>query len=654
MSLIFGIASRAGAPIAAEWLVAAKHAVEAWPADRSQTIDEPRLAAFCKQMDTTPWAVRSQPIVADDAATVLFDGRLDNRAELADKFGLDSVEVMSDAQLVLASWHRFGQQLAEHLIGDFAIAILDHDSGDLVLVRDHLGVRPLFVIRNEDYVAFSSAMPPLLALPFCDTRWNLEWMVDYLEEVKPDAEYTAYRGISAVPPAHVVRFGRSAEERHRFWSFPVDAELLDIDLDQAISKAGELFERAVADRLVTGRGRIGCELSGGLDSSSIAAVAADQLSRRDERLIGVTQSTQEDFQRRYAMLSEGHFADAVYARYPQIERLNVDNRTDNVLDMLTGTIARHGVPPRNDFNGLASEAPDLLADRGARVLLSGFGGDQMVTANAGALAESLVAEGDWLSTFRLLASGSGRKRTLATIMRQVPILRALVPARKSARRTTPYLASEKARKAAGYPARADLHSWPAWAGTFRQRDAHNLARPVMAYRLQDSQVGAGARGVEYRYPMLDVRLIEFVHRLPAAYRNSAGEPRRLIRLLMRGRLPEKVRQRRDKFGMTVPGVFVNVLQHSLALRDHIAAMARDPVLTDYADYDEVLAALDATLAHGEFPKMETIKGGNPHYRRADHGQVLRVALLGLWYQQGTGEPADLAIPPATANSRSLR
>lgn len=654
MSLIFGIASRGSAPIASEWLAAAKEAVEGWPADTSQTIDTPHLAAFCKQMDTTPWASHSQPIVADDAATVLFDGRLDNRTELADLLGLGSVETMSDAQVILAAWYHLGQELAEHLIGDFAIAVHDRDSGDLVLIRDHLGVRPLFVLQNDDFVAFSSAMPPLLALPFCDRRWNLEWVVDYLEEVKPDAEYTAYRGITAVPPAHVVRFRRSGQERRRFWALPVAADPLDIELDEAISAAGKLFERAVADRIVTGKGRIGCELSGGLDSSSIAAVAADQLSLRNERLIGVTQSTQEDFQRRYAMLSEGHFADAVYARYPQIERINVDNRTDSLLDMLAGTIERHGVPPRNDFNGLASEAPDLLAERGARVLLSGFGGDQMLTANAGALAESLVAEGDWLSLVRLLARGGGRKRTLATIMRQVPILRSLVPARKPAKRTAPHLASERARTAAGYPGRADLHLWPAWAGTFRQRDAHNLSRPVMAYRLQDSQVGAGARGVEYRYPLLDIRLIEFVHRLPAAYRNCAGEPRRLIRLLMRGRLPEQVRQRRDKFGMTVPGVFVNVLRHSLALRDHIAAMARDPVLADYAIYEEVLAALDATLAHGEFPKMESIKGGNPHYRRADHGQILRLALLGLWYRQGTGEPADLLVSPAMQNTRPLR
>lgn len=633
MTLIFGIVSRRSYDIPPGWLTMAQRAAAAWPSDETARHEDKRFAFLLRQRRTTPHAHLSPPIVTGDGHAVLFDGRIDNRSALAREIGFGDPDGASDGQLVHAGWCALGERLPERLIGDFAIAVRDGASGDLLIIRDQVGARPLFLAETPDYIAFASAMPPLLALPFVDQRANPQWTVDYLEEVKPDAEYCAVRGIRAVPSATILRLrAQGPTVRRRYWHLPAIERPEKIDHQDAVAYTRKLLRQAVNCRLA-GVGRTASELSGGLDSSSIAVIAAELLAERGQRLYGVTQAMSHDFVEQFATLSEARYADAVYAAYPAIERLEVFNSTESLLDRLSETIDRHGAPPRNDFNGIANEAPDLLSQRGARVLLSGFGGDQLVTTGSASLPESMWAEGEWGQLVRLLMRSGARKRTLRAIFSRLPGLDALISPERPLQSPSPHLASDSARRATGYPGRADLHPAPPWQGTLQRRDEDFFRRPVMSYRLQDSQVGVGVRGIEYRYPLLDVRLLEFAHSLPSIFRMSSNSPRRLIRDVMAGKLPELVRQRRDKFGMTVPGVFVNVTRHAAELRAYIAGMATDPNLREYACYDDVLSALDMTLRVGEFPKETSVMAGEARYTGATHGQIVRLAMLGLWLRR---------------------
>ncbi len=641
MSLIFGLVARGLPDIPPAWPNMVEAAAEAWPSDETARHGDHRSAFLVRQRRTTPHAHLSPPIITRAGDIVLFDGRIDNRAAFARAIGFGDPNGASDTELAFAGWRRLGDRLVEHLVGDFAIAVRDETTGDLILMRDRIGVRPLFLAESADYIAFASAIAPLLALPFVDRRANPQWLVDYLEEVKPDAEYGAVRGIRAVAPATIVRLRANGQTvRRRYWQLPHIDRPDKIDGRDAVMQTRTLLYQAVNCRLA-GVGGTASELSGGLDSSSIAVIASDQLAQRDQRLIGVTQAMPPDFAERFAVLSEARYADAVYEAYPAIDRLDVFNATDSLLDRLSETIERHGAPPRNDFNGIATEAPDLLAQRGVRVLLSGFGGDQLVTTGSASLPESLLAEGEWGELLRLLSRSGARKRTLRALLSRVPGLNALM-SKGPPQRPSPHLASTAARNATGYPGRADLHPMPPWQGNLQSRDEDYFRRPVMGYRLQDSQVGAGVHGIEYRYPLLDVRLLEFVHSLPTVVRMSSASPRRLIRDVMAGSLPELVRQRRDKFGMTVPGIFVNIIRHAAELRAYIADMAADPILGEFARYDDVLAALDKTLREGEFPKDTSIMAGEARYKGATQGQVVRLAMLGIWLRRNGQSELSLA------------
>lgn len=631
MSLLFALIVPPGTQLLPDWLAAAAAAAD-WPADRVTQRQELSAAFLIRQRFAT--SHRGDAMIQRGGHTLLFDGRLDNRAELASALALGDPAATSDSELAFAAWQRWGERLPEHLLGDFAVVIHAAD-GSVTLLRDHVGVRPLFIAQGQGFLAVASAMPPLLALSCVDRRANLLWAADYLEEVKPDPRYTAYFGIAAVPPARLLHFASAAATpaEHRFWQLPADPPRIALDYPEAVAEARRLFDRAVADRLA-GHGRTASELSGGLDSSAISVSAQALLATRGDTLLGLTQAMQPHFAERYHSLSEGHFADAVYARCPAIERLDVSNEVPSLLAVLRASLERHGAPPRNDFNAFASEATAQLQARDVRVLLSGFGGDQLVTSNASALEATLLREHRWTALARRLLEQGDRLGALRLLVSE---LRGSGSRREVHR---PALASPALLAAAGYPARAALHAAPPSHGTLEQRDCAFLERPVMGWRLQDSQVGAGAHGVEYRYPMLDVRLLEFVHALPVEYRLQPGRRRRLIRDMMGSELPDKVRERRDKFGLTVPGVFSNVVDHADELADYLTAMRSQPATRDLAEYAPALRGLQVAREQGQFPKEIAVQAGEP-YSGVRQGQVLRLAMLGLWQESGLGEPLQL-------------
>ncbi|MCB2067467.1 MAG: hypothetical protein KDE15_12610 [Erythrobacter sp.] len=638
MSLLFALVAQPSARLPADWPAMAAQSAAAWPADRVDETTHSQAAFLVRQRFAT--AHRGKAMVQQDGHTLLFDGRLDNRADLAAALGLGDGVALSDAELAFATWQRHGERLPEHLLGDFAIISHAADGG-VTLIRDHTGVRPLFFAQGQGFLAVASAMPPLLALPFVDRRASVEWAADYLEEVKPDPRYTACRGIAIVPPARALHFASAAAPpvERRYWQLAADPPRPSLTYGEAVDEARRLFDRAVADRLA-GHGRTASELSGGLDSSGIAVTAQAQLAQRGEVLLGLTQALRPQFADRYRPMSEGHFADAVYGHCPQIERLDLGNAVPSLLDVLRESLHRHGAPPRNDFNGFASEAPAQLYARDVRVLLSGFGGDQVVTNNAHALEASLLHQHRWLALARHLLRYPQRRQALRRLVSE---LRS-TPARKNLQR--PRVASPQLLAAAGYPARDALHQFPPARGPLVQRDCRFLDRPVLAWRMQDSQVGAGALGVEYRYPMLDVRLLEFVHALPVEYRLQPGRLRRLFRDMMGERLPELVRERRDKFGLTVPGVFSNVVEHAGELAAYLGARASDPATCHLGNYVPMLHALQIACDSGEFPKDTAVKAGET-YSGARQGQVLRLAMLALWQESGLAEP--LALPAGQPN-----
>ena len=214
----------------------------------------------------------------DDGLVITAGARLDNREEL---FGALDVEpgeraTMPDSTLVLRAYRRWGTECADRLLGDWSFAIWDRRRRRLSLARDHHGLTGLYYVSTPRLFAFASSIKALLALPEVPCRPNLRRVAHVLAAWREEGAPTCYEGIRRLPPAHAMAVTPERAVVERYW-YLEDTPRLELGSDQEYLEAFlELYAEAVRCRLRSHRA-VGVMLSGGLDSSSVAALAARQL-----------------------------------------------------------------------------------------------------------------------------------------------------------------------------------------------------------------------------------------------------------------------------------------------------------------------------------------------------------------------------------------
>ena len=203
--------------------------------------------------------------------TVSFDGRLDNRSELRQMLGSRVGETRSDAALVAAAWQAWDADAPERLIGDFAIVVWDAMRRQLFLARDVFGLRPLLYRTFNDGFWWASEVQALARLG--DASVNDGMVAEYLGGMRSETE-TLVHDVFRVPRASLLVLDHSGTVRvTRYWTPRVSAVRRFSGDDEAVEEFRSLFSRAVSSRL-RAVGPVALTLSGGLDSSLVAAEAA--------------------------------------------------------------------------------------------------------------------------------------------------------------------------------------------------------------------------------------------------------------------------------------------------------------------------------------------------------------------------------------------
>lgn len=563
-----------------------------WPSDHQARFAASKCYIGVHERTQSPRDMPGGFATANDGhSCAVIDGRLHNRAELQHALSIRG----NDASLILAAYKRWGKDFAARLVGEFTLAVADPGRACLELVRDAMGTRPLFTSEGGGYYAFASSMDALLALPFVDRAEDRLWISDFLEIVKPDSGSTPYKGIAAVPPATRISKLAHFENRDKIWAPPTTGSLDTISLDDAVAEYRHLFDQAVACR-VPASGSVASELSGGLDSTSIAVTAAPVIAARGDIMLTLSHVLNEPTCGDAPLSDERVEIEAVLDAMPVGKHYWLANSAVPQVSALADTIARHGGLHRRDFNSLQLGVAEAMRENDCRVLLSGFGGDQLATSQGAGLVESLAREARWEDLARLVAS------PLARLAWRTPVGRTLLHwrarrafelrCRKAPRLTRPTLLSddELARRRMRFPLR------PYW-GTIGARERSVISSPHIGHRAQDSAVGAGSLGFEYAYPMLDLRLVEFCLRLPDRLKlHPGGQRRTLIRSAMSGRLPDRVRLRDDKSWASVPFAISRFFAEA---GDFMALFERhrsDPAVAAFVDMDFVIDELRQSAA----------------------------------------------------------
>jgi asparagine synthase (glutamine-hydrolysing) len=247
---------------------------------RWRVVSQPGLVHVVPHEDSVPSVPGEES--RHGARFLAFDGEITNRNEVRTQLDRAGAELRSgsDRDLVLCAWDRWGEQCLEHLAGRFAFVLQDSATGASFLVRDRFGHRPFHYTFSDGRLCFASEIKTLLAVtapPAVDERALLEWSL-YGDVLPPR---TLFRGIRNLGPGHVLRVGKDGGTQESV-AYYDPANVVDPALYaeyKALSTAEllDIFESTL-DHAVTshinGRPEVGVMLSGGVDSSVIAALAS--------------------------------------------------------------------------------------------------------------------------------------------------------------------------------------------------------------------------------------------------------------------------------------------------------------------------------------------------------------------------------------------
>lgn len=239
--------------------------------------------AFGHQMlHTTPESLHEiLPFEDEESGLVITaDARIDNREDLAPKLGIEDNEHVSDSYFILKAYEKWGEKCPEELLGDFAFAIWDKNRETLFCARDHMGVKPFYYYLSDDVFLFSTEMKAIHCFNGVPYTLNKLVAAFYLIPCAEETHSTFYKEITRLPGAHSLILNQSKLNINQYWELNPNIDVkMDSDEDYII-KFRELFNEAIQCRLRCSF-KIGFELSGGLDSSSIVSVAKDILKKNN-------------------------------------------------------------------------------------------------------------------------------------------------------------------------------------------------------------------------------------------------------------------------------------------------------------------------------------------------------------------------------------
>ena len=444
------------------------------------------------QLDLTP----------DGELWITADARIDAREELIAKLPR-SPRNQNDAELILLAYEVWGEDCVKHLLGDFAFAIWDSRSRRLFCARDHFGVKPFFYTRAGDSFTFSNVLNALRQDPGVSDALNETAIGDYLVfGLNQDLSTTTFRDLQRLPPGHSLTIDNGVMAVRRYWNPDTSKEVRFRDRHSYIERFRELLNRAVQDRL-RGTDRVAVSMSGGLDSTSLAAVACDS-SADVHACTVVYDHLIPDEERHYSTVAANHLG--IPISYVVADRYSLfDEQVAGDMDQPEPFLLS---PLTAQFHKLLR-----LCTAHSRVALTGFDGDSFMN-------EPKQSRLKIRSMLRRML----RKRP------QEPVLPAWID-ESFARRTN---LQQRCHEV---------------FSPQRCRDAKEERRPS-AMRALDSKVwaplfegydpGGTKLDLEVRHPFIDVRLVEYLLGIPAA---PWCVNKHILRLAMHDQLPAAVLNR---------------------------------------------------------------------------------------------------------------
>jgi asparagine synthase (glutamine-hydrolysing) len=508
-------------------------------------------------------ATGHQPMSAD-GVTVAYNGEIYNYVELREELKRKghTFRTTSDTEVLLRMYLQCGPDCVAKLNGMFAFVLYDERRRIVLAARDHFGIKPLYVHRTESRVLFASEIKALLAYPDMRAEVDPIGLNDYLTLQYTLEDTTLFRGVRKLLPAHleILNLATGAVERRRYWKpkFEID----DTRSEEAfVAELKELLTSTVRWQMRSDV-PVGAYLSGGLDSSTVTALAARETNTPLKTFTGAFSEGRE--------YDESEHARAV-AQAAGADMFFVYPTEQDFIDVLPRLVYHMDEPAAGP--GLFPQfMVSKLAASEVKVCLGGQGGDEIF----GGYARYVVAyfEQALKAAIHGTSDEGAAAISLAAMAPNLPYIRQYVPMltkflqrgffEPPARR---YFALMDRSEGTLDAYSADFRSHYDRAGVFERfervfndADTPSYYNQMLYYDMMtglpsllhvEDRVSMSV-SLESRVPLLDPRIVDLIAQVPPTIKFKGGEMKYLFKQAIRDLLPPTVLNRQDKMGFPVP------------------------------------------------------------------------------------------------------
>ncbi len=486
------------------------------------------------------------------------NARLDNRDELAQKLDTDAktLSQLTDSQIILKAYQQWAEKCPEYLLGEFVFIIWDEQQQQLFCARDHFGIKVLFYSQTEQGAMLSNEPNAFFTTNWIKKELNERWLIETLWGQGPSTRMSPFENIHLFPAAHSMVINQSGVQLLRYWSLQDSEQWRNLTDEEQIAELKTRFKKAVKTRLDSAY-PLGSQLSEGLDSNGVAGYAAQMLGEQSlytfsyqcEQLTDHNRDVWgQTYQDIYEMLDMHENLKPVWSESPISEQQQQKEIEQLNQNLGCGFMAMHG---------FIHHMP-LAEKLGVRTLLSGWGGDHCVTAYGDYYESELFSQLKWRKLHQLLKDkllrgrgGKPHRVWIQLLLKHIapPIKQWLSRHRGGLeaalwQRSKSTLLSQKYIKK--YQCKKQLLDFVNnyQRHTVKSHHIRELFDVGVEWRLIGSELTARKYRIEYRYPMLDVPLVEFAYNMHPYLKVYKGTERYMFRRVLEGVTTKRIQWRR--------------------------------------------------------------------------------------------------------------
>lgn len=304
----------------------------------------------------------SQPMV-DDNLSISFNGEIYNYREVRNQLEKEGYifDTKSDTEVILKAYRMWGSECPKHLDGMFAFVIWDNEKTEMFIARDRLGKKPLYYFFDGATIVIASEIKSLLASGALVPEIDYKAIDNYLRLMYIPPWKSVYKNVQQVPPAYCGTFSEGKLSLKRYWF--LSHKLINISYEEAKTEVHRLLHEAVKKRLTTSDVEVGALISGGIDSTLVALIAAKEL-KYSLKVFSVSYAGHDElpFAKQVCKKINGeHFV------------INIDEAMTHEMDVVIASFDE----PHADTSDFPQHLVSQLAARKVKVVLSGDGADEL-------------------------------------------------------------------------------------------------------------------------------------------------------------------------------------------------------------------------------------------------------------------------------------